>query len=116
MACGNHLQHAAGPFPFDAAQGDPIDAAQGDPRTARSQHPDELRERPVRKLLFGTQHTPNYDNGLFGAHGTAAVDLKARLSTVLLGLALIQLGLALWMYGRVPGWLLPGAGGCLYSG
>ncbi|MFB7480561.1 DUF6529 family protein [Streptomyces anulatus] len=53
--------------------------------------------------LFGTQHTPNYDNGLFGAHGTAAVDLKARLSTVLLGLALIQLGLALWMYGRVPG-------------
>ncbi|WP_257137952.1 DUF6529 family protein [Streptomyces sp. b84] len=80
-----------------------FDAAQGDPRTARSQHPDELRERPVRKLLFGTQYTPNYDNGLFGAHGTAVVDLKARLSTVLLSLALIQLGLALWMYGRVPG-------------
>ncbi|MFE9725734.1 DUF6529 family protein [Streptomyces sp. NPDC005794] len=53
--------------------------------------------------LFGTHHTPNYDNGLFGEHGTAAVDLKAQLSTALLGLALIQLGLALWMYGRVPG-------------
>ncbi|MFH9467591.1 DUF6529 family protein [Streptomyces clavifer] len=53
--------------------------------------------------LFGTHHTPNYDNGLFGAHGTAAVDLKARLSTALLGLALVQLCLALWMYGRMPG-------------
>ncbi|MFI6122657.1 DUF6529 family protein [Streptomyces sp. NPDC051064] len=53
--------------------------------------------------LLGTHHTPNYDNGLFGEHGTAAVDLKARLSTALLGLTLIQLGLALWMYGRVPG-------------
>ncbi|MGW0792411.1 DUF6529 family protein [Streptomyces sp. NPDC002911] len=53
--------------------------------------------------LFGTHHTPNYDNGLFGEHGTAAVGLKARLSTALFGLALIQLCLALWMYGRVPG-------------
>ncbi|WP_306472997.1 MULTISPECIES: DUF6529 family protein [unclassified Streptomyces] len=53
--------------------------------------------------LFGTHHTPNYDNGLFGEHGTAAVGLKAQLSTALLGLALIQTGLALWMYGRVPG-------------
>ncbi|MGY3684970.1 DUF6529 family protein [Streptomyces sp. TE33382] len=53
--------------------------------------------------LFGTHHTPNYDHGLFGEHGTAAVDLKAHLSTGLLGLALIQLGLALWMYGRMPG-------------
>lgn len=32
-----------------------------------------------------------------------AVDLKAQLSTALLGLALIQLVLALWMCGRVPG-------------
>ncbi|MFF6994371.1 DUF6529 family protein [Streptomyces sp. NPDC008313] len=52
--------------------------------------------------LFGTHHTPGYGNGLFGEHGTAAVDLKARLGTALLCLALVQLGLALWMYGRVP--------------
>ncbi|MEH0399204.1 DUF6529 family protein [Streptomyces sp. B21-088] len=53
--------------------------------------------------FFGTHHTPNYDTGLFGEHGTVTVGLKAQLSTALLGLALIQLGLALWMYGRVPG-------------
>ncbi|MEU1488525.1 DUF6529 family protein [Streptomyces sp. NPDC005752] len=53
--------------------------------------------------LFGTHHTPRYDNGLYGQHGTTAVDLKAQLSTALLGLALIQLALALWMYGRLPG-------------
>lgn len=53
--------------------------------------------------LLGTHSTPNYDYGLFGEHGSAAVDLKARLGTALLGLALIQLGLALWMYGRLPG-------------
>ncbi|MEU9062214.1 DUF6529 family protein [Streptomyces sp. NPDC048430] len=53
--------------------------------------------------LLGAHHTPNYDNGLFGEHGAAAVDLKAQLSTALLGLTLIQPGLALWMYGRVPG-------------
>ncbi|MEU9204908.1 DUF6529 family protein [Streptomyces sp. NPDC048332] len=53
--------------------------------------------------FLGTRHTPDYGNGLFGTHGTVAVDLKARLSTALLGLALIQLCIALWMYGRVPG-------------
>ncbi|WP_326739888.1 DUF6529 family protein [Streptomyces sp. NBC_01022] len=53
--------------------------------------------------LFGAHHAPSYNNALFGEHGNAAVELKAQLSTALLGLALIQLGLALWMYGRVPG-------------
>ncbi|MFF5725043.1 DUF6529 family protein [[Kitasatospora] papulosa] len=53
--------------------------------------------------LFGTHHTPDYLNGLFGEYGTDAVDLKARLGTALLGLACVQLGLALWMYGRMPG-------------
>ncbi|WP_406099726.1 DUF6529 family protein [Streptomyces sp. NBC_01013] len=53
--------------------------------------------------LFGTLHTPDYGTGLFGRNGSAAVDLKAQLGTALLGLALIQLGLALWMYGRIPG-------------
>ncbi|MFJ4964734.1 hypothetical protein EES43_27530 [Streptomyces sp. ADI96-02] len=53
--------------------------------------------------FFGTHHTPDYDSGLYGEHGAAAVDLKARLGSALLCLALIQLVLALWMYGRVPG-------------
>lgn len=53
--------------------------------------------------VFGTQHTPDYTSGLYGRHGTAATDLKARLGSALLCLALIQLALALWMYGRAPG-------------
>ncbi|MBM9438300.1 hypothetical protein JT723_20885 [Streptomyces bryophytorum] len=47
--------------------------------------------------------TPDYNVGLFGVHGLDTYDLKARMGTALLGLALVQLGLALWMYGLVPG-------------
>lgn len=47
--------------------------------------------------------TLDYNAGLFGVHGLDTYMLKARLGTALLGLALVQLGLALWMYGRVPG-------------
>jgi hypothetical protein len=47
--------------------------------------------------------TPDYNAGLFGLHGPDTYELKARLGTALLSLALVQLGLALWMYGRVPG-------------
>ncbi|SEO24876.1 DUF6529 family protein [Actinacidiphila rubida] len=46
--------------------------------------------------------TPDYNTGLFGVHGLDTYELKARLGTALLGLALVQLGLALWMYGRIP--------------
>jgi hypothetical protein len=53
--------------------------------------------------VFGKQHTPDYNSGLYGQHGTDAVDLKARLGSALLCLALIQLCLALWMFGRLPG-------------
>ncbi|WP_327287352.1 DUF6529 family protein [Streptomyces sp. NBC_01198] len=52
--------------------------------------------------VIGDHHSPEPDHGLFGDHGVAAMDLKARLGTVLLSLALVQLGLALWMYGRLP--------------
>jgi hypothetical protein len=51
----------------------------------------------------GRHHTPAYTTGLFGAHGAQAVDLKARLGSALWCLALIQLLLGLWMYGRLPG-------------
>lgn len=47
--------------------------------------------------------TPDYNAGLFGVHGLDTYDLKARLGTALLALALVQLALALWMYGRIPG-------------
>lgn len=53
--------------------------------------------------LIGDHHTPEYTRSLFGEEGEAAVTLKARLGTALFGLAVIQLLLALWMYGRLPG-------------
>jgi Family of unknown function (DUF6529) len=41
--------------------------------------------------------------GLFGQYGIAVNRLKAQLATGMLGLALVQLTLALWMYRRLPG-------------
>ena len=52
---------------------------------------------------FGQTQTPNYTMGLFGQHGIAVNRLKAQLATGMLGLALVQLTLALWMYQRLPG-------------
>jgi Family of unknown function (DUF6529) len=40
--------------------------------------------------------------GLFGPHGVAVNRLKAQLATGMLGLALVQLTLAMWMYRRLP--------------
>jgi Family of unknown function (DUF6529) len=53
--------------------------------------------------VFGTMHTPNYAVSLFGRSGTGANLVKAELGTAMLGLAVYQLLLALWMYGRLPG-------------
>lgn len=52
---------------------------------------------------FGRSHTPDYAAGLFGRHGNDANELKAQLGSALLGIALFQLLLALWMYRRLPG-------------
>ncbi|MGW5418750.1 DUF6529 family protein [Streptomyces sp. NPDC003943] len=52
---------------------------------------------------YGRAHTPVYDTSLFGARFGDAQRLKSELGTALLGLALIQLLLALWLYGRLPG-------------
>jgi hypothetical protein len=52
---------------------------------------------------FGRIHTPDYAGSLFGLRGDDANLLKAQLGTALLGLALYQLILALWMYRRLPG-------------
>ncbi|WP_042424759.1 DUF6529 family protein [Streptacidiphilus anmyonensis] len=53
-------------------------------------------------FLVGRAITPDYASGLFGQHLTDAVRLKARLATAILGLAMVQLLLALWMYRRLP--------------
>jgi len=46
---------------------------------------------------FGRTHPPAYAMGLLGQHGLAVNRLKAQLATGMLGLALVQLTLALWM-------------------
>jgi hypothetical protein len=52
---------------------------------------------------YGRSHTPDYQSSLFGLRYGDANDLKAQLGTALLGLALVQLLLALWIYHRLPG-------------
>lgn len=51
---------------------------------------------------YGRAHTPEYAESLFGRRGDDANQLKAELGSALFGLALVQLLLALWMYGRLP--------------
>ncbi|MEU6541610.1 DUF6529 family protein [Streptomyces sp. NPDC047000] len=53
--------------------------------------------------ITGRHHSPQYTTGLFGEQGAAAVTLKARLGSALFALAIVQLLLALWIYGRLPG-------------
>jgi hypothetical protein len=59
--------------------------------------PAARRQRP------NQHHTPSYKFGLFGQRGLDALRLKAQIATAVLGLALVQLLLALWFYGKLPG-------------
>ena len=52
-------------------------------------------------VIFGIWHTPDYSFSLFGSPGHA-FSLKSKVATGILALALVQLVLALWMYGRLP--------------
>jgi hypothetical protein len=52
--------------------------------------------------VFGIDHTPNYTFRLFGTSGLGAISLKSKVATAVLGLAFVELLLALWMYGRLP--------------
>ncbi|CAM5283828.1 hypothetical protein SAVIM338S_00186 [Streptomyces avidinii] len=54
-------------------------------------------------FLCGRAVTPDYTATLFGRSDADAMRLKAQLATGVLGLAALQLLLALWMYGRLPG-------------
>jgi hypothetical protein len=51
---------------------------------------------------FGTVHDPDYATGLLGRDYVDATRLKAWLTTGVAALALLQLVLALWIYGRLP--------------
>ncbi len=80
-------------------------------------HTGEQKRRPARTMagfllpvavavavyVFGRTHTPDYTRGLFGQHGVGVIDLKARLGSALMALAVVQLLLGLWMYRRLPG-------------
>ena len=50
----------------------------------------------------GRLHTPNYTFSLFGRTGLAAITLKSLLASVVLGLAAVQVLLALWLYRKLP--------------
>jgi hypothetical protein len=53
--------------------------------------------------VFGTEHAPDYSTSLFGRSAADTLPLKSWLATGLVAFAVAQLGLALWMYGRLPG-------------
>src|ERR1035441_3743197 len=53
--------------------------------------------------IFGLQHAPNCNTRLFGSAGPEAISLKSKIATGILGLALLQLLLVLWIYGQIPG-------------
>jgi len=50
----------------------------------------------------GRLRAPDYTVSLFGQSGVAAVTLKSLLATVVLGLAVVQVLLALWLYRKLP--------------
>jgi hypothetical protein len=58
--------------------------------------------------VFGIEHTPDPEVSLFGQTGADTLSLKSWLATGVLALAATQLGLALWIYGRLPRVRVPG--------
>jgi hypothetical protein len=56
----------------------------------------------VALYVVGRVHQVNPASSLFGQQYGAAVTLKAVLATVALGLAVLQVLLALWMYRKLP--------------
>ena len=52
--------------------------------------------------IVGKAHTPDYTTGLFGQSGLNAIMLKSALATAALGLAVVQVLLALWIYRKLP--------------
>src|SRR5260370_12714061 len=52
--------------------------------------------------IIGRAHTADYTLGFFGATGLGVYRLKSALATVALGLAVVQVLLALWIYRKLP--------------
>ena len=52
--------------------------------------------------IIGRVHTPSYTTSLFGQTGLNAIILKSALATAALGLAVVQVALALWLYRKLP--------------
>lgn len=52
--------------------------------------------------VAGRLHTPDYTSSLFGRSGVDAIALKSALATIALGLAVLQVLLALWIYRKLP--------------
>jgi hypothetical protein len=70
------------------------------------------RFQPLAPLLLGAaiacgvygwakSITPDYGTGLFGQTGADTLPLKSWLATAVLGLALLQVYTAVWLYGRI---------------
>ena len=53
-------------------------------------------------VAIGRVHQPDYAASIFGQSALAALELKSWLATVVLGLAVVQLVLALWLYKKLP--------------
>jgi hypothetical protein len=56
----------------------------------------------VALYVAGRLHTPNFTFSLFGRVGLDAIALKSMLATIALGLAVLQVLLALWIYRKLP--------------
>jgi hypothetical protein len=56
----------------------------------------------VALYVAGRLHTPNFTFSLFGRVGLDAIALKSMLATIALGLAALQVLLALWIYRKLP--------------
>src|SRR5216684_3877911 len=56
----------------------------------------------VALYVAGRLHTPNFTFSLFGRVGLDAIALKSMLATIALGLAGLQVLLALWIYRKLP--------------
>lgn len=53
-------------------------------------------------VVVGRRHSPDYGLGLFGQTGLSSLALKSLLGTVALGLVVLQVVLALWLYRKLP--------------
>ena len=51
--------------------------------------------------IFGKNHTPDYSTSLFGKTGPDTLQLKAVLASVVLGIAVFQVGSASWFMGKL---------------